>query len=116
LTADELKSDEVQAAARQALALVDRRRNSMYATQLVRVVYGYRQVVAGMKYTLVLESGITDCRNTGEVVSLEACPIRTGAPLSRVVVQILDQPWVTGRYTLLKMDTDMEMANLMIVE
>jgi len=75
---DDLDSDEIVAAAKQAMLMVTRMSNSLTPPTLKRIVSAQSQVVAGMKYTLTLE--MTDG--------------------SRHRVVLVDQPWQKERYSM----------------
>jgi len=76
----DLDSPEIIAAAKQATVMVLRSSNSLTPPTLKRVVSAKTQVVAGIKYTLELEMSDN----------------------SRHRVELVDQPWMDERYSMLK--------------
>jgi len=77
-----LDKPEIVAAAKQAVALVSRSSNSLTPPTLKRIVSATSQVVAGIKYVLTLE--MTDG--------------------SQHHVELVDTPWLTPRWSLVKHD------------
>merc|ERR1711865_99204 len=73
--------------------------NSLYLHQLVRVVSATKQLVAGLKYTIQIEMGTSECFKTVESSSLDECPVAGNTAVTELVV--IDQAWMAPRYTLL---------------
>merc|ERR1712028_103833 len=73
--------------------------NSLYLHQLVRVVSATKQVVAGLKYTIQIEMGTSECFKTVESSSLDECPVAGDTEIHSLVVS--DQPWLSPRFQLL---------------
>jgi len=89
----------VMDAATCAVAFLNKQSNSAYQLELVDVVSGTQQVVAGMKYSLVFNAGLsTACLNDGSTPN-SACPVaqETVAPYKAVV---LIQSWMTPSCTV----------------
>ena len=73
--------------------------NSLYLYQRVRVVSATKQVVAGLKYTIQIEMGTSECLKTVESSSLDECPIAGGNTAVTELV-VIDQAWMAPRYSL----------------
>jgi hypothetical protein len=58
-----------------------------------------QQVVAGMKYAIVMDAGLSSCLKTAPSHILSACPLTGSA--SRYTLTVVDRQWATPRYTLL---------------
>merc|ERR1711865_561908 len=72
--------------------------NSMYLHQALRVVSATKQVVAGLKYTIQIEMGTSECLKTVEDSSLDACPVNSDTEIHSLVV--IEQAWMDPRYQL----------------
>ena len=55
-------------------------------------------MVAGVKYELVFDAGLSTCANDGTSHTQEACPVSS---TSWYMVVVVDQAWMDPRYTLL---------------
>ena len=55
-------------------------------------------MVAGVKYELVFDAGLSTCANDGTSHTQEACPVSS---TSWYTVVVVDQAWMDPRYTLL---------------
>ena len=80
---DTYDQDTVDAATA-AVGLIDAQSNSMYGNQFISIVPGSvdTQVVAGMKYDMDIDVGVTACRNAGDGTTLSAtkCPATVRSP------------------------------------
>ncbi|XP_065188606.1 cathepsin L-like [Sycon ciliatum] len=84
-----------------AVQQINARENSMFAQLLSVVVEASSQVVAGVKYSLVVETlRSTECRNDGELHSMCSCAADSSNPL-RYEVEVLSQPWKQPEMQLL---------------
>jgi len=99
----ETSDDGAISAARGALALLNAQSNSAAPLEMVELVSARSQVVAGMKYELVLDAGLSSCANDGAEHTLEACPVDSPA---RYTIVVVDQAWQTPRYTLVSHTTE----------
>jgi hypothetical protein len=84
--------ESVLAAAQWSVASVNRARNSPHPLEMVRVRKASKQVVAGIKFTLVLEVAESDCANDGEEHVLSACPVRADAQLQLLTIEVRAGP------------------------
>merc|ERR1712159_620819 len=90
---------DVLSAAEAAIDLVNEQSNSLYAIQAVRVVSAKRQVVAGIKYELVIDAGLSSCLKSAPSHTLAACPLTGSA--QRYTITLVDQAWQgMARYIL----------------
>jgi len=90
---------DVISAAEAAIDLVNEQSNSLYAIQAVRVVSAKRQVVAGIKYELVIDAGLSSCLKSAPSHTLAACPLTASA--QRYTITLVDQAWQgMARYIL----------------
>lgn len=78
----------VIAAAECAVQQINGMSNSLYATMLVSVASGTQQIVSGMKYSLIINTGLSSCRNDGTAHTLEQCPV-SGSPQQYEVFCVL---------------------------
>jgi len=90
--------DEVQKAAAAAVAQIDTQSNSMNSIQLVQVVEASSQVVNGVKWTLTLAAGVSECSKSTSY-SLCDTPIKDENK-DLYHVTLFDSAWQTPRYTL----------------
>lgn len=83
-----VSSAKVLNAAACIVANLNAQSNNVFQMQLVRVISGTQQVVSGVKYTLVVEVGVSStCLNNGVVQALAACPLNS-EPLKQYQVAI----------------------------
>lgn len=74
-----ITSPAVEAAAACVVANLNAQSNSVYQLQLVRVLAATQQIVAGIKYNLVVETGMSTCMNNGNAQTLAACPVSSSS-------------------------------------
>lgn len=104
VTDDNYDSDTMDAA-KAAVGLIDAQSNSMFGSQFVQIVPGTvtTQVVAGIKYTMSIQVGLTACRNSGDGTTLaeDDCPVKDGAQITQYHIEMVSAPWQTPPLTLL---------------
>jgi hypothetical protein len=92
--------ESVVAAARAAVRYITETSNSIYTTELVRVVSATKQVVAGAKFHLVLLAAPTTCLKANvESGAPSACAILS-TKAREYEVDVLSQPWRTPAFTV----------------
>eukprot|EP00658_Telonema_sp_P-2_P007380 TRINITY_DN1274_c0_g1_i1.p1 TRINITY_DN1274_c0_g1~~TRINITY_DN1274_c0_g1_i1.p1 ORF type:complete len:529 (+),score=102.71 TRINITY_DN1274_c0_g1_i1:223-1809(+) len=69
----------------------------------VRVLRAFEQTVAGKKWTIHVDTGMTNCARGSSGLTVEDCPIY--GEISHVALVILHQQWATPRYSLLSQET-----------
>ncbi len=98
----DVNEEGVLAAATAAVKHIDTASNSVYSTALLRVVSATKQVVAGLKYSLVLEAAPTTCTKRSiaedDPSRGECSPDPSRA--TRYTVSVLSQPWRKPPYTV----------------
>eukprot|EP00047_Mylnosiga_fluctuans_P015665 m.48285 g.48285 ORF g.48285 m.48285 type:complete len:652 (-) comp6026_c0_seq1:123-2078(-) len=78
-----------------AVSALNTQSNSIYQLQLVRIVSGTSQLVAGTRYAMRIATGLsTTCRNDGSTPDLQHCPVGSNT-VSEYDVVVLVQPWQT---------------------
>ncbi|CAG2056697.1 unnamed protein product [Timema podura] len=82
----------VQRAASTALAHLNRVSNSLYSHTLITLVNATKQVVAGLKYSLVLEVGESTCAKNEANAS--TCPLREGSGIQICYMVVVEQLWL----------------------
>jgi len=95
----DVNDKDVQDAATHAVALISAESDSRNKLALVRVISGTKQVVAGMKYQLLVEFGTSKCSKNS--LSDSACPLLDSTQTSMYDVEIWWQSWRTPQYQLL---------------
>ncbi|XP_065920404.1 cystatin-like [Dysidea avara] len=85
---DDVTDESVVAAADFAVTEMNKRSNSEYKLVRSNIVGGTMQIVAGVKYTLLLEVGLSHCHNDYKPSTLEECPLVKGAKQYQVVVWV----------------------------
>jgi hypothetical protein len=92
--------DAVVAALMAGMALLNAESGDPMLYQPVRVVEATQVVAEGLIYTLLVELGLSECSNTGQVRPIEDCPV-AGETIFRKLI-VLDQPWQpeASRYSL----------------
>jgi len=91
--------ENMLAALEAGMVLLNAQSNSLYLHQAIRVISATKQVVAGLKYTIQIEMGTSECFKTVESSSLDECPVAGDTAVTELVV--IDQAWMAPRYTLL---------------
>ena len=91
--------ENMLAALEAGMVLLNAQSNSMYLHQAIRVISATKQVVAGLKYTIQIEMGTSECLKTVESSSLDECPIAGGNTAVTELV-VIDQAWMAPRYSL----------------
>lgn len=88
-----------------AVGLIDAQSNDAFGSQFIRIVPGtvHSQVVAGTRYNMDIETGETECVNTGDGTTLSAvkCPVTAGGAVRRYHIDIVAVPWQHPPYNLL---------------
>jgi len=72
--------------------------NSMFWQQHTEVISATQQVVAGFKWVIQIRLGSSQCPKAAESHSLVECPVNDSELYE---LQILEQDWMTPKYTLL---------------
>ena len=103
---------EVANAAQFAIQQINAQSNNMFAMLLSSVTEASSQVVAGTKYTLVVEAvQSSDCRNDGQPHTLCSCSADQNKQVG-YKVEVLVQPWMTPSMQLLSFkDVALESTN-----
>ncbi|KAI8480001.1 hypothetical protein Bbelb_422500 [Branchiostoma belcheri] len=99
MTADELADPALLEIANFAVSRIDDSTNGMYRSKLVQVLSGKRQLVAGYKYTLELETATTTCSKMS-MVALEDCPLHPDYTNQLCHVEVYVVPWTGEREVL----------------
>ena len=82
------------------LASLNAQSNSLYNIQQVSIISARVQVVAGLKYEIEINAGLSSCPKMSMIANtLEACPVNNP---ERYVLIIVDKSWATPRYTLIE--------------
>merc|ERR1711988_1030979 len=102
----DLEAEEgVREAAAQAASLLNSRMNSLSMHRLVKVHSANKQVVAGLKWSMRLELSPSSCQNNGQHQPEDpSCKLLTeaeGGQPKLFDVELLDQAWMTPRFSLL---------------
>jgi len=85
--------------------LANARSDNLRSKTLVRIISAQTQVVAGVKYTLVLDAGTSVCNNRyGLMADLEECPLAPGAQTETYEAEIWWQAWRNPPYKLMKFE------------
>ncbi len=79
-------------AARAAVRTIESQSNSVYRYTLLRVVEASKQVVAGIKYRLVLDAAPTTCTKDQAEADCAGSAAQEGKA-ARYHVTVLSQPW-----------------------
>lgn len=99
----DVESEAIVDAGRHAVMMMNARSNNLYATVLVRVLSGTKQVVAGMKYHLRVEVGDSVCRNVrGKIRTIEECPLLRTSNTQVYSMDLLWRSWMTPPYEFLE--------------
>ncbi|XP_041107967.1 onchocystatin-like [Polyodon spathula] len=82
----------VQQAASFAVAEYNKESTDEYASKMIKVLSAQIQVVAGMKYVLDVEMGLTQCKK-GESNDVQSCALNTSDKKFMCHFVVLDVPW-----------------------
>ncbi|CAH1262746.1 KNG1 [Branchiostoma lanceolatum] len=99
MTAAELADPALLEIANFAVSRIDEWTNGMYRSKLVQVLSGTRQLVAGYKYTLEIETAMTTCSKMG-MITLESCPLHPDFTNQLCHVEVYVVPWTGEREVL----------------
>merc|ERR1711865_807941 len=100
--------ENMLAALEAGMVLLNAQSNSLYLHQAIRVISATKQVVAGLKYTIQIEMGTSECFKTVESSSLDECPVAGDTEIHSLVVS--DQPWLSPRFQLLSHNTEVDVV------
>lgn len=90
----DIGTDDAKDIANTAVVLLERRSNSMYRNKLVKLTSAKVQVVAGWKYELSFDVGVSDCLKNQKGKDLESCGV-TG--VEHCTVNVWVQPWLNSK-------------------
>nr|CAD7396221.1 unnamed protein product [Timema poppensis] len=77
----------------QALSMIDDSSNQEYIHNIVKILRAQRQVVSGVKYTLLMEVVETSCLK-GSGTERQLCEARSGVKTRLCFVEFLEKPWL----------------------
>ncbi|KAK6489178.1 hypothetical protein HHUSO_G8204 [Huso huso] len=84
---------DVQRAARSAVIEYNKQSTVENASKMIKVLSAQTQVVAGIKYILDVEMGLTQCKK-GESNDVQSCALNTSDKKSTCHFVVLDAPWL----------------------
>lgn len=99
-TEKSISDPSIVAAAEAGLVSLNAQSNSLYKIQQVSIISARVQVVAGVKYEIEINAGLSSCPQNSMIANtLEACPVNHP---ERYVLTVVEKSWATPRYTLLE--------------
>nr|XP_033792291.1 cystatin-like [Geotrypetes seraphini] len=91
---------EVQEAARYALTVYNQKSENANLYKIVKIQSAQSQVVAGVKYTMVVEMGLTQCKK-GSTDNAASCSLlNTSGQTLVCTFVVLEQAWINVRSLL----------------